>query len=502
MDARIKSQLPPSMAAQQLIAADLYSENGLILDIVDYDEAFRQLPQKPILLNDFKIGDADSRAQLDLLLRSNYEGDIITSIPSCACGHIQGGYNLGTVCISCNTAVEKTTEREISSALWIRVPEGVKAFIHPRMWGFLTSKFTTSGGCNIIRWLVDTTYNDNEDKSNGVKLLKKAGFPRGINAFYENYTSLIEFLFEHPHLLKGTPSVAQRQSLKKFLLDNRDKAFCEFLPIPSKTFFVSESSPTAKYVDKNLQYCMDAVNSITSISVMLNPTPKKLERRVVSCILKLAEFYDYLYKTIGKKPGLIRKHIVGSRLHFTFRGVITSISAPHRYNEIHLPWGIAVGIFEMHITSLMLKEGYTPLEIEHKLVDCAEKYDEQIYGYLMKVINSHKSNSGYPILFNRNPTLARLSIQQLYVTQVKTDPHDRSIGMGVLILAGPNADFDGDELNGILCLDEEFYEACKALAPHNGILDMTKPRTVSRVVNLPTPVISNIVNWLEEELPS
>ena len=53
-----------------------------------------------------------------------------------------------------------------------------------------------------------------------------------------------------------------------------------------------------------------------------------------------------------------------------------------------------------------------------------------------------------------------------------------------------------DALNGILILDMKTLAALKRLAPHLGVLDLSRPRTISRHVSIPEPVLTTIGNWL------
>ncbi len=47
---------------------------------------------------------------------------------------------------------------------------------------------------------------------------------------------------------------------------------------------------------------------------------------------------------------------------------------------------------------------------------------------------------GIPVIFQRNPSLSRASAQLLYVTRVKTNPADNTIGVSTLVISGSNAD--------------------------------------------------------------
>jgi hypothetical protein len=127
------------------------------------------------------------------------------------------------------------------------------------------------------------------------------------------------------------------------------------------------------------------------------------------------------------------------------------------------------------------------------------KYTHQycpLLDQLFQELIAESPYDGIPIILQRNPTLVRLSAQALRVTKIKTDPHINTISMSVLALKGPNADFDGDALNGMIILDHDMYSRMQRLAPHLGVLDLDRPRAISKNIVIPPPVLSTISNWM------
>lgn len=53
-----------------------------------------------------------------------------------------------------------------------------------------------------------------------------------------------------------------------------------------------------------------------------------------------------------------------------------------------------------------------------------------------------------------------------------------------------------DALNGMLILDNVTLRKMQRFAPHLGAMDLRKPRTVSRNLTIPPPVIATIAAWL------
>ena len=143
----------------------------------------------------------------------------------------------------------------------------------------------------------------------------------------------------------------------------------------------------------------------------------------------------------------------------------------------------------------MRKLKMTPNECIQFLNSYTNKYHPLLDELFKELINESPAKS-IPVILQRNPTLVRLSAQYLRVTKIKIDPSDNTISLSVLVLKGPNADFDGDALNGMLILDEEMNKSLKRLAPHLGVLDLDKPRSISKNIVLHSPVLSTISNWM------
>jgi hypothetical protein len=246
---------------------------------------------------------------------------------------------------------------------------------------------------------------------------------------------------------------------------------------------------------------------VTSIKNSLEDLPiSRLEARTVKVICNFARFYRaFSEETLSQKSGILRKHVFGIRLHFTARAVITSISTNHNYDDLHIPWNVAVQLFSIHLTNKLYRLGYTPREVERHLREHSLRYCP-ILDRLLKELIAESPYVGIPCLLQRNPSLARGSAQQLFITKVKTDHDpitmlctDNTFSLSVLILVGYNADFDGDELNLLLINDNEMYKGACRLAPHFSTLDVTEPRKLSTNLKMPVPVSSTINEFFYHE---
>lgn len=431
------------------------------------------------------------------MIYTQYEGDTLNIVPTCECGDTRGRYNVGVVCEKCGTTVMAVTERPLESVLWIAPPKGVHKLINPRAWHIL-NKSLTHNGVRLLEWLCNPTMQMPPNPPKAARKLQSLNIERGLNYFYENFDEIIAVFFEHG-LFSGTRS--QKTDLELFIRKYRNEIFCDHLPIPSKLGFITEKSGNRTYADPTIKLAVDAIRTISDVEN--SPIPyshKQIQARAVQVLTSLSDYYEsFISEELGKKPGRLRKHIYGSRLHFTFRAVISSLSDNHVYDEIHLPWSVAVMVYQAHLVSLLRKLGpeWTPRKCVGFLREHTLRHHPLLESLFEQLI-AESPYGGLPIILNRNPTLMRGSIQALRVTHVKPDPSIHSISMSVLCLVAPNADFDGDALNGMLVLDHKQWEYLRRLAPHHGVLDLTRPRTLSRNIKIPAPVVATIGNWMHE----
>ena len=481
------------------------------LDIIDFDEMFRLADHDTILLvNDLDATLTTAREILTEHMVSRYNGDALSVIPTCVRGCTTGGANLGKTCPVCMTKVEQSTERVIESTVWMKAPEGTAGFIHPTIYTYMKRYFVSEKKC-LIDWLCRLPSAAKAKESKGIARLKAFNFKRGLNAFAEDFDRFLE-VANHSEIAKGKSLHAkERLEFINTLKKHKDKVFCQYLPLPSKVAFVIEDDGTNSTIDANVHHCIDAATTILTLplgekGLDLNDPKvyarvlRRREDRAYTASVQLAGFYEsFIRENLGKKPGWYRKHVCGGRLKFSFRGVITSIYEPHCHTDVHLPWLIGVNLFALHISNRLLKMDYSPREISRLIAEHTNVYHPLLDKLMHEIIADHPKGR-WPIMFQRNPILARLSNQNLYVSKVKTNPEVRSISLSVNVLKGFNADFDGDEMNGIALLDKFTSDALQYMEPQHAVLDHQKPRQVSGFHELSSPFMGTLASWINEPL--
>lgn len=450
---------------------------------------------QPIVVNDLANVTEEDKRFLDNLISVRYDNtDLFSNEPQCECGAVRGGYNINVICPNCLKPVRELFDQLLKPLVWMRSPQGVEALINPMVWTMLTQKFA-KGQFNLIEWLCNTDYQPNLNRPIECDEMLELGVERGYNNFVRNFDTYIDILFSLKHF---RPKKGQTDELRVLLSMYRDCVFSQYLPLPNKSLMIIENTQVGTFVDPIIVGAIDAIHTINSIDTPLsNFTLRQKENRTAKTLAMLADFYFRVYHEIlASKNGIFRKHVFGTRNHFSARAVISSNTKAHRYDELHIAWGQGVTLFKMHLTNKLMKLNYTPNMIIALLQEYTVKYHPLLDQLFKELIAETVDGRGFACTFGRNPSLTRASAQLMYISMVKTDPDDPTITLPILAVKGFNADFDGDQMNLVLANDNVTAEQLKHLAPHKNSLSLNKLKALTNASSIPKPVASTIANWL------
>lgn len=484
--------------------------------IRDQDEVFKHyLSKDPIIINDLSNVTEDDRERNDGLIFTKYDlinSDLLSNIPACECGCTMGADKLGdgfiepVVCNICHTPVRALHDGDLEPLIWVRTPQGVidavpdgRGLINPIIWTMLSDqKGFEKGSFDVMRWICDTTYRPQGIKEPPVlDILRSEQLPRGYNNFVRQFDDIMHFMFNLKYYRK------KLEPLKNLIAENRDRIFSKHLPLPNRSILVLEETSMGTYVDATAPVAINAIRLMVGIDHPLSIHSERVrENRTIKMLVEKSLFYDeYWRNVLAKKEGTFRKHVYGTRSHFSFRAVISSMTDWHRYDAVEIPWGIGIAALEIHLKKLLMREGMTPWEADAFIAEHTNKYHPKLDAMFRELIARAPSGKGICITLQRNPSLGRASCQTVYVTHVKTEVEIPTISMSILIVKGFNADFDGDQLNCTLALDMTIEEDLYRLAPHQSVFDMNAPRTVSKNLSMPNTAISTISNWMGWDQP-
>jgi hypothetical protein len=248
----------------------------------------------------------------------------------------------------------------------------------------LKNKFKKNG-FNIIQYLCDTAYRPPVKQPAVLSRVLDTGIQRGYNNFVVNFTQIMETLFT---LKEFSVHKNKNDPLYDLLKENNDCIFSDYLPLPNRSLLIIEKTNVGVYVDPVIVEAIDAIEIMTSIdSPFTEHTQRVKENRTVKSINAISEFCEgYIKTSLASRSGQFRRHIFGSRANFSFRAVISSLTGPHLYNELHVPWGVGLSAFRPHLLNKLEKTGMSLNAAVGYLFAHIEKYDPMLDSMLQSLI--------------------------------------------------------------------------------------------------------------------
>lgn len=417
----------------------------VVLKLKNHDDLYHRTTGDKILLNHQDIFNAENKAMLDTLSMKNYSEDSLSLIPSCSCGELKGAYYIGQKCHKCNTTVTSSVDDGLSFLLWLERPHGIEMFISPIVMSILLTRYKISKpNVQLIKYIIVPNTPIDRRQTKNLQLLEKLdfllesnGIKKGYNSFIKNFFKIIEILENEFVKVKKS----EKEAFYNFLFENRNNIFSNYIPFPNRVVFAIDGNELGDFFDRSLLDPINAMRRVTGIDLYTKPIAVK-QAKVAKSLIDLANFYsNYMKDSFFIKPGLVRKHISSTRSHFTARAVAISISKPHMYDEIHLPWSLSCTLFRVHILNRLKARGFTYKKAVNHLLYHNSLYCPLLDSIFKEIIAS--SGGGIEALLNRNPSLHRGSIQTVRITRVKIDPSDNTMSISYLIAKAFNADFDG-----------------------------------------------------------
>jgi len=390
--------------------------------------------KEAICLNEIPLGNKDYAQQRNRMLFSR-SGDL-SFIASCECGHYFGNYYKGQICNICHSEVidDFAAYNKIQHKTWLSIPHGIKV-LHPMFYKLLTNSWLKSGYLEAI-------LNPNAQLPPELEMHIDG---QGYVYFYENFDKIIDYFAR-------INSVTSKKPITKDILEviakNRDLVFTNKLPILSSVVHSVTNDGThggRQFVDSGSKLILNAATDLQCISDRETVRVKTLLKTIYDVYSSYISYIDEIISDrIGAKRSIFRGQILGTRTHFSFRGVI----CPHedKYDHLYLPWSMGVNTYKDHIIGRLIDDykmapGDAVLRQRIALVE----FDKDINDIFIKLINDSPFE-GLPTTFCRHPCLKRGGVQFLYITKFKTNIHDNTINIGVPVshvTKDPNAKLIG-----------------------------------------------------------
>lgn len=364
------------------------------------------------------------------------DDDVYNTTPSCSCGKTVRRNLEGTKCKFCDTFVLPVVGKKLEPQLWMRTPNGVAHFINPLVWIMLGEYFTVNK-FNVIAWICTTDMVSKKGEAIQAAI-QAVGIERGYNNFVHNFDDILNKLFA---LREFRSAKKQKRDDIIYVLNRyKDCIFTPYLPVINRNLLVVEDFAIGKYKDPTIAVAINAAEMLLGIdrpSCTLKQSAR--ENRTAKMLNDISRFYELYFKdNIASKTGLARKHLCSSRVNYSARTVITSITDEHHYEDIYMPWSASVGLLRTHLQNKLHRMDMKPNEVFGFLNASVYRY-HPLVDHIFKELIDESPQKALIGTWCRNPSLARASMGAVRIPKIKTDVSDPTTSMSILCTAGWNA---------------------------------------------------------------
>jgi DNA-directed RNA polymerase beta' subunit len=413
----------------------------LINEPINLDAEFERVNGKERLVTNFNAVDsiANTRGKgtvftQDGVFSSRIFGNLNngTTDWSCDCGTLQAEFNDGVICRDCNSPVI-FRGLSIEKEGWIDLNH---IQIHPLFYRYISKVVGKTALDKIIKY-------KNDIHGTGIHHPPEVVFPYygiGLKLFYENFAEiLIAYSDKKPERIEGY----------NFIVNNMDNVFC------TKFIVINSRLRPAIVIDKEFSFDKTNLfyNAIIKNASMLNELssieriPINLESIAYKTQSLMNEIYESLVEELSDKEGHIRNALLGNRVNFSSRMVISPVGLDEedeipKMDEIDIPYLTALELFKPSILQkLSFLKSITLTKAESIWEKASRKFNKVIYSIMI----GFTKLKNVRILINRNPTISIGSIFLVKIRRIKKDIKDLTASIHNLLLKSISGDYDGSK---------------------------------------------------------
>lgn len=393
----------------------------------------------------------------------------------CKCGHLTGKLNNGMTCEYCKTQVKYISDN-FEYTGWICIKEPY-ALIHPNLFKSLSVFIGKKVFDNIIK----TDVRLNEDgfaKENEEPPSSKEPYAGiGILGFKDKVDEILDF-----YLTKNPNKREYYDDIK----NDEDKLFIHSIPVYTtqlRPYSIKDNCFNFEGNNATYNVLAGLAQKVNKDKMYIRRKDKPTKQVLYAMQMSYMKIYTDMEKVLSQKKGYIRS-LIGGRYNFCIRNVI--IQDPSlEIDQIRLPYASMVEIMRQRLINILCKT-HMPSEA-YKIWDRARNiFDENIYNLMVSIIESEY----FGVILNRNPSIEMGSIVQMRVVGINKH---YSCSVPLSILKGLNADFDGDTLNIMYIINQEFLKSlmrvfnpkyAKQISNNDGMFDMSVSHQTDTMVCL------------------
>lgn len=505
---------------------------GVKFNYVDYDKLYLKYRSSAIILNEIDTHTQEGFDRLLTLLTRSYQTDRFNALyPTCNCGKMFGNFAKGQYHKDCLSYVTDQSYEDIKPLTWFEKLDNDHPFmsisVFTDLFDQLTKTFRGSDSFYILEYLLNPSYkyHTKQEKTQAIvynitNLIKtQVTNVRGYANFYHNFdsimVSLITALYPNDVAYDEIPPSFPLKHIYLNILScgGKEAIFSNHIPLPSRIWLNRETSVySTVYVNGGVK---EIIGLVRSISMMYEyeewgdkkPNKAAINRNTYKILATLHSFYNdksnkanLINTHVGSKEGLVRKQILGTRSPFTFRFVISSQTDAQDYETIQVPWVTLLVVFKAFVMGNLKRRGYGFREANEKIIKARNKFDPEIHDIGISLIKDYQNKGlkGIPVVDDRNPTMDLGSVNIKYINEFKINIMDKTINYPTLAVYGPNADFDGDELNFMFITDMNMYRKLLFLR-YAGCITKVGEEGICGNLGFPKTAAEIMINYLKDK---
>jgi hypothetical protein len=406
------------------------------LGALDFDRIFMSDPDAKVIPCGSVNYTSPSQAEEALKELFREDNGDLEFAASCECGHTSGNFFIGHICQKCNKEVTSSIATTLKFRAWLEIPSFMPPILHPSAYRVFRKWLGMYKGRHLLDVILDV------DSDVPSELRDTVGL--GFVNFYTNFDKVVNYFLNEYKPLKLAQARERAQDIPQFIELYKHCLFVRHVPVLNRNLHVITKSSGLSFADESSSHIFKALIELSNLSYIME-TSTRSHHFVESHIRDMYKAYieyteSIIYDKLAGKPGYVRKYIMGSRCHYSFRGVIVPITGEHQGDELHLPWRIGVASLKMEIMNILMhRKNNSLVEAMDKLHKANIVYDPEI-DKIMETLIEECPYKGLPAVFGRNPSLNHGSLLLLFVTKIKKDLSDNTIGFSNLCVGPPNAD--------------------------------------------------------------
>lgn len=427
----------------------------------------------------------------------------------CKCGNLNSKFMVGQTCPICGEKV-RYVDDDFSYFGW-DVLKDPYYIIHPSLFTSLSAFIGSETFDNIIKIQAKK---DEDGNDMPIKVPKGEPFYGiGMIEFHRRFNEIMEYYaskYRDKAKSPGNTSARSKMELYSNIMEDNRKVFVQSIPVFTTLLrpFKMEGEDL-HYEKSNSLYKIitTLVERINKDNLRMTSKAKSKNTLLYDLQMKVKELSDEINSILSGKKGSVRQTF-GGRYNYSARAVV-SPSPALRADQVTLSYPCLCGLLQQRIINVLQKSHNMDYSTAYIYLERhAEDMDPLIVQIIEGFMKSDCEGKGIPVIINRNPTISMGGILQCYCIGF-SQPGAYNMSLSLTILKGLAADFDGDTLNILYIINQDFRRAAELIlnpvnsmqiSKNDGMYDITYSHQRDAIINLNSVVRLCRDNYSKKQL--